>query len=75
MRRIQVWESEAAVSCNKEALRSPCVSSVQCCHRAVIKQRFLLMPDLHSGKHMTCKAAGQEGLMKGLITAPQLASN
>lgn len=33
------------------------------------------MPDVHSGKHMICKAAGQEGLVKGLITAPQLAPN
>lgn len=41
MRRIKVWESEAAVSCHKEALQSPCVSSVQCCHGAVTKQRWV----------------------------------
>jgi len=27
------------------------------------------MPDLHSGKCMTCQAAGQGGMMKGLITS------
>lgn len=41
MRRIKVWESEAAVSCNNEALLSHCVSSVHCCHRAVTKQRWV----------------------------------
>lgn len=28
------------------------------------------MPDLHSGKCMTYRAVGQEGLMKSLITSP-----